>query len=204
VGLAGIRSPAVCLPGTRSELQATVVTVTGVDLPVATALALGDAVPHGRRCCLGRCGASKPNPTGESERSARADGTLDEGGCQRRNRILPRVRLGGTRFGPSKARRSRGARDTAVSASPRDPLSSPDVREVRWFLHLRFARDVPGKAPSSGARQMDARSQQAHLMPPESFPPAFRSRPFITKRKRAAFHRRANLLRNATLCDTNL
>lgn len=26
-------------------------------------------------------------------------------------------------------------------------LSRPDVREIRWFLHLRFARDVPGKAP---------------------------------------------------------
>ncbi len=91
-----------------------------------------------------------------------------------------------------------------MSASPRDPLSSPDVREVRWFLHLRFARDVPGKAPSSGVRQMDARSQQAHLMPPESFPPAFRSRPFDNETETSRFHRRANLLRNATLCDTNL
>jgi hypothetical protein len=40
---------------------------------------------------------------------------------------------------------TRCERYTAVSASPRDSLSSPDVREIRWFLHLRIARDVPGK-----------------------------------------------------------
>ena len=78
------------------------------------------------------------------------------------------------------------------------------MRGVRWYLHLRFARDVPGKAPSSRVRQTDARSQQTHWMS-VSPSPWLRSRPFITKRKRAAFHRKGNGLESATLaipiCD---
>ena len=44
-------------------------------------------------------------------------------------------------------------------------LSSPDVREIRWFLHLRYARDVPGKAPiqrsSANGRAISAGTSNA-------------------------------------------
>ena len=44
-------------------------------------------------------------------------------------------------------------------------LSCPDVREIRWFLHLRFARDVPGKAPvqrsSANGRAISAGTSDA-------------------------------------------
>src|SRR5690606_12737969 len=44
-GLVRAAAAAVGLPGALRELQAAVVAVAGVDGPVATALALGDAVP---------------------------------------------------------------------------------------------------------------------------------------------------------------
>jgi hypothetical protein len=44
-------------------------------------------------------------------------------------------------------------------------LSSPDLREIRWFLHLHFARDVPGKAPfqrsSANGRAISADTSDA-------------------------------------------
>jgi hypothetical protein len=118
---------------------------------------------------------------------------------------FPECACGATGFGPSRA----GAHAVheihrCERFTPRDSLSSPGVREIRWFLHLRFARDVPGKAPSSRVRQTDARSQQTHPMSVESFPLATASARLITKRKRAAFHRKGNGLEYATLCDINL
>src|SRR4051812_12450191 len=53
VGFAGVGLAAETRPGARGELQPTVVAVAGVDLPVATALADGNLVPH---CGLGRFG----------------------------------------------------------------------------------------------------------------------------------------------------
>ena len=65
------------------------------------------------------------------------------------------------RHGPAL---TRCERYTAVSASP-GTLSSPDVREIRWFLHLRYARDVPDKAPvqrsSANGRAISADTSNA-------------------------------------------
>jgi hypothetical protein len=48
--------------------------------------------------------------------------------------------------------------------TPGDSLF-PDVREIRWFLHLRFARDIPGKAPiqrsSANGRAISAGTSDA-------------------------------------------
>jgi hypothetical protein len=92
MGLVGVRSPAVRLPGACSELHATVVTIASVDLPVATALAFGDAVPHARLRRLGRFRIREPNPTGQSKRRAHADGALDDG--QLRNESFPEYACG--------------------------------------------------------------------------------------------------------------
>lgn len=51
-------------PGRRRELQAAVVTVTGVDRPVATALASSNSIPvvAGGRCVGGRQTEGAPQP----------------------------------------------------------------------------------------------------------------------------------------------
>src|SRR4051794_23387890 len=77
--LTGVRLSPVRLPGAGCELHATVVTIAGVDLPVAAALALSDFVPYGRRR-LGRSGTGEPNPEGQRKPSAHTDGARDDGG----------------------------------------------------------------------------------------------------------------------------
>ena len=80
----------------------------------------------------------------------------------------------------------------------------PDVREIRWFLYLRFRprRSRLGAVQRSSA---NGRAISAGILDAsESFPLAFRSGRLITKRKRAALHRKRNLPQSATLCDTNL
>ena len=87
--------------------------------------------------------------------------------------------------------------------TPRDSLF-PDVREIRWFLYLRFRprRSRLGAVQRSSA---NGRAISAGILDAsESFPLAFRSGRLITKRKRAALHRKRNLPQSATLCDTNL
>src|SRR5690606_24966875 len=70
-GVAGVAGAAVGLPGALRELQAAVVAVTGVDGPVAAALALRDSVPVVRR------GGGR----GETERDGgEGAGSGDEGG----------------------------------------------------------------------------------------------------------------------------
>ena len=63
---------AVAQPRRGEELQAAVVAVAGVDVPVAGRLALGDAVPHGR--------------AGEVEAGARASHSCSGPGVARRGR----------------------------------------------------------------------------------------------------------------------
>ena len=88
--------------------------------------------------------------------------------------------------------------------TPRDSLF-PDVREIRWFLYLRFRprRSRLGAVQRSSA---NGRAISAGILDAsESFPLAFRSGRLITKRKRAALHRKRNLPQSATLaipiCD---
>src|SRR5699024_1527465 len=62
-------------PGLLRELQATVVSVSGVDVPVAAGLALGDRVPDALLRCLSRFAAAQ---TGHARGGTRS-GTYEQG-----------------------------------------------------------------------------------------------------------------------------
>src|SRR5699024_12676512 len=67
---------AVCVTGGRGELQATVVAVAGVDLPVAAGLTLSQAVPVRVRCS-GGCRCESGGACGEC---GTCDGDAADGG----------------------------------------------------------------------------------------------------------------------------
>jgi hypothetical protein len=96
---------------------------------------------------LGCSGASKPNPPGRPGAGSAATARLMMVDVNVGIEILPRVRLRGTWFGASQASAHAALETHRCERFTPRTLSSPDVREIRWFLHLRFARDVPGKAP---------------------------------------------------------
>jgi len=80
----------------------------------------------------------------ESRGSALADGTLDDGGCQCVGiESFPEYACAEPHGPGAHAVREIHRRERFTPGT----LSSPDVREIRWFLHLRYARDFPGKAP---------------------------------------------------------
>jgi hypothetical protein len=85
-------------------------------------------------------------------------------------------------------------RDSLIPWRERDPLVHPPP--------LRPGRSRHGAIQQSSA---DGHAISADTLDAsESFPLAYRPARLITKRKRAAFHRKGNRLESATLCDTNL
>jgi hypothetical protein len=118
-----------------------------------------------RRRCFGRCGAPKPNPAGRADEAPSPTARLMTVDVKCRNRSFPEytcAKPGWGRHGPgAHAVREIHRRERFTPGT----LSSPDVREVRWFLHLRYARDVPGKAPiqrsSANGRAISAGTSDA-------------------------------------------
>src|SRR4051794_28220724 len=81
VGARGVLAATEAAPGPAGELQSAVVAVTGVDLPVATALAGGDPVPHGSGGA-GRGAADGGDADSEGDGGDDADEALDDRGRQ--------------------------------------------------------------------------------------------------------------------------
>src|SRR5690606_20978755 len=71
VGGRGELAAAVCGPGARRELQAAVVTVAGVDGPVAAGLALRDLIPLGVGGGVGGTGAEESGTAAEDSAGER-------------------------------------------------------------------------------------------------------------------------------------
>ena len=158
MGMTGVLLTPKTLPGPRRELQAAVVTVAGVDLPVSAALAGGDPIPD-RSSRLRRQCAGQAEAEAQSEASQNSDEALGEDRGHERRPFLTCACKGVPARSPSEDWRS----------SP-----SPSLRPRRSRQGVRPAKLGVANARPQGACPM-----------PLSHSPSRRRTPLITNEKRS-------------------